>query len=234
MIRKIIKEFNFDKSELDINAGSIEYSLGYEIGKSPEPVREIIQSVLGNDNIDFSARAGFRIFDLHEVKIGRSNFTILNMEFECGRIISRQLQKAETTALFTATIGTSIENLSKQLMNRGEMLEGFIWDAFGSEAVERVCDKLEEKLRDSVSSENFKITNRYSPGYCGWNVSEQQKLFSLLPEKFCGITLTESSLMIPIKSVSGIIGIGRDVIKTDYQCSICDIDFCIRRKDREI
>ncbi|MCK7538940.1 MAG: hypothetical protein MZV63_52410 [Marinilabiliales bacterium] len=47
------------------------------------------------------------------------------------------------------------------------------------------------------------ITNRFSPGYCGWDVAEQHKLFSFFKDNFCGITLTESALMNPVKSVSG-------------------------------
>jgi hypothetical protein len=79
----------------------------------------------------------------------------------------------------------------------------------------------------------MKITNRYSPGYCGWDVSDQHKLFSLLPNNFCGIKLTENALMIPIKSVSAVIGIGKNVERKDYQCSICEIEFCYKRGKNE-
>jgi hypothetical protein len=52
-------------------------------------------------------------------------------------------------------------------------------------------------------------------------VSDQHDLFSLLPEDFCGIRLTESAMMVPVKSVSGIIGIGPGVERVDYQCKNC-------------
>ncbi len=72
------------------------------------------------------------------------------------------------------------------------------------------------------------VTNRYSPGYCGWSVAEQGMLFSFLPKNFCDIRLTESSLMIPLKSVSGIIGIGKELRRKGYKCDFCDIANCLR------
>ncbi|MFN2335640.1 MAG: hypothetical protein ABR560_01615, partial [Bacteroidales bacterium] len=55
------------------------------------------------------------------------------------------------------------------------------------------------------------------------------KLFSFFKDNFCAITLTDSALMNPVKSVSGLIGIGRDVRYTSYQCHICDNKNCIYR-----
>lgn len=74
-------------------------------------------------------------------------------------------------------------------------------------------------------------TNRFSPGYCGWHVSEQHKLFSLFPApEPCGVRLTPSALMMPIKSVSGIIGLGSHVRRMDYTCGLCDYLQCYKRK----
>jgi hypothetical protein len=73
------------------------------------------------------------------------------------------------------------------------------------------------------------MTNRFSPGYCGWNVKDQFTLFSFFPEKFCGIELTDSALMVPVKSVSGIIGLGENVQKKAYPCDVCTMQNCYRR-----
>ena len=48
----------------------------------------------------------------------------------------------------------------------------------------------------------------------------------------CGVSLTESSLMVPIKSVSGIIGLGPQVRHLDYTCGLCDFKQCYKRKQR--
>ncbi|MDR2914435.1 MAG: hypothetical protein LBV74_06355, partial [Tannerella sp.] len=74
------------------------------------------------------------------------------------------------------------------------------------------------------------ITNRYSPGYCNWSLQEQQKLFHLLGDKPVNVTLSSSCLMQPIKSVSGIIGVGRNVKEKAYGCTVCNNKDCIYRK----
>ena len=71
------------------------------------------------------------------------------------------------------------------------------------------------------------ITNRYSPGYCGWDVAQQKELFSLFTSVFDFVRLGDSCLMNPIKSVSGIIGIGKDVKYNNYTCRICDSHNCL-------
>jgi len=67
----------------------------------------------------------------------------------------------------------------------------------------------------------------YSPGYCGWKVAEQSKLFKMFPADFCNIGLTESMMMDPVKSISGIIGVGRDVKFDAYTCNLCNSLNCL-------
>ena len=113
------------------------------------------------------------------------------------------------------------------------MLRGYIYDIVGSEIVEGATDLMQAELEKDVKASGSKITNRYSPGYCGWDVAEQHKLFQLVPDNYCGIKLTESALMNPVKSVSGIIGIGTRVKFNPYTCQMCDQKDCIYRKIKE-
>jgi len=56
-----------------------------------------------------------------------------------------------------------------------------------------------------------------------------KKLFSLFPDKPCNVTLSENCMTNPIKTVSGIIGIGKNVEKQPNNCDICDAKNCIYR-----
>jgi cobalamin-dependent methionine synthase I len=109
-------------------------------------------------------------------------------------------------------------------------MEGYGLDAVGSAAAEACADSLESEVRAVAAAAGWKITNRLSPGYCGWVTQEQQKLFSLLPGDPCGIRLSSSSLMSPIKSVSGVIGLGPNVRYLDHMCDTCDMTTCYKRK----
>jgi cobalamin-dependent methionine synthase I len=108
----------------------------------------------------------------------------------------------------------------------------FIADALGSVIAEKCADQMEKALQESIDKLGWKHTNRFSPGYCGWHVSQQQLLFPLFQGYTCGVKLTDSSLMIPIKSVSGIIGLGEKVRKLEYTCGLCDFKQCYKRKKK--
>lgn len=123
------------------------------------------------------------------------------------------------------------ERLQESLKEEGDMVKVFIADAVGSVIAEKAADRMEESLEELLAPYAWSHTNRFSPGYCGWHVSEQRDLFSLFPvEKPCGVSLTSSSLMVPIKSVSGVIGLGENVRKIEYTCGLCDFKQCYKRR----
>ena len=153
--------------------------------------------------------------------------------FEIGRIIERQLRGAEAYALFICTSGMEFEAFQQRLKQEGDMVRVFIADALGSVIAEKCADQMEQTLQENINKLGWKHTNRFSPGYCGWHVSQQQLLFPLFKGETCGVKLTESSLMLPIKSVSGIIGLGPNVRHLDYTCGLCDFKQCYKRKKKK-
>jgi len=150
--------------------------------------------------------------------------------FETGKTVTQLLKKSEKIVLFACTSGSEVSEYSKKLMSEGHSLEGLLVDLIGSELAESIADYLHDFIEAEFGRLGLKVTNRFSPGYCNWPVSEQHKLFSLLPVNSCGIQLTASSLMIPIKSVSGIIGVGSHVKRVAYKCHVCNDKKCILRK----
>ena len=115
------------------------------------------------------------------------------------------------------------------VMEQGDIMEGYVVDVAGNYLVERAMDLLQNVIEDEMASQGMKITNRYSPGYCEWDIREQQKLFSLFPENYLDVSLTDSCLMQPIKTVSGVIGIGKDVKLNPYTCHYCTQANCLYR-----
>jgi hypothetical protein len=221
-------------TEVRTDRASLRRVLGYRDSEVPEVVSTLIDEILQDLPSRVKIRCGFRILPPRSVSISRDSFSCSSIDFSSGSIIAEQLRKADTLALFTATIGGKLEEWSKKLIEEGDALRGYIVDAVASEAVEGAAEWLEKKIELHVQQRSWRITNRYSPGYCGWSVAEQHKLFSLLPKGFCGVSLTASALMIPIKSISGIIGLGPDVKRGAYQCSICDLKDCFRRLDEPV
>ena len=226
------REYTFRFDELDIDTDIIEKFMGYEAGASPEPIPSIIQEVLLVAHQYCDIKGGYVI--VNNVAVDRKNhlLNINDISFSVKNIISRQLWKIEKIALFLCTAGPGLEEYSKKLMHEGDFIKGYIADIVGSEIVESAMDRIQDDLEQQMKQTGLGITDRYSPGYCGWSVGEQHKLFSFFPENFCGITLNETSLMQPIKSVSGVIGIGKGVKRKGYVCHHCDMVNCIYREKR--
>ena len=164
----------------------------------------------------------------------RFSYFVVNKQpdFEMGNIILRQLRGSEAFALFICTSSLEFETYQHRLKEQGDMVRVFIADALGSVIAEKCADQMEKALQESIDKLGWKHTNRFSPGYCGWHVSQQQLLFPLFQGHTCGVKLTDSSLMVPIKSVSGIIGLGEKVRKLEYTCGLCDFKQCYKRKKK--
>lgn len=143
-----------------------------------------------------------------------------------GRMVARQLTGSEAFAFFVATAGMEVERLRGSLSSEGDTLGAFIVDAIGSVMAERCADQMEYTLQQSVHKLGWGHTNRFSPGYCHWPVSDQASLFRLLGDAPCGVTLNPQCLMSPVKSVSGVIGLGAGVRRLAYACQLCTMTGC--------
>ncbi len=203
--------------------------MGYSPGTAPEPVSDLIKEVAEELMPLGGVNAEYNIFNRLSSDTNNKSIEIEGVVFEVKPIIFSQIKKAQWAALFICTAGAEVGLRSRRSMNEGDLLRGYVYDVIGSEVVENAADRMQEELRLEVAVRGLKVTNRFSPGYCGWDVAEQHKLFSFFPDNYCGITLTESALMNPVKSVSGLIGIGREVRYAPYQCHLCDDKNCIYR-----
>jgi hypothetical protein len=221
--------YHYSFEELHIARTRLEYVMGYEEGAIPEPFSDLIDEVLAEAAGYCDIMGGYLIRDDVAFDSGKYHLLVGQQALDIHKIIFNQIKKAEKMATFVCTAGPGIGQWSKDLMASGDLMKGYVVDVVGSEVVEKAMDKIQEMLAGQMEETNLHITNRYSPGYCGWTVDGQHQLFSLLPDRFCGITLSDSALMHPVKSVSGIIGIGAEVKYNNYTCRLCDMKNCLYR-----
>lgn len=203
--------------ELNITHTDIYEAMGYQNATPDKEVQREVQAIL--NDVQHWLHPRFCFFVCQALP-----------DFDMGKIILHQLKGSEAYALFIATAGTEYESYLQRLKNEGDMVRVYIADALGSVIAEKTADMLETCLQVSINKLGWHHTNRFSPGYCGWHVSQQQLLFPLFQGHTCGVRLTESSLMLPIKSVSGIIGLGKEVRRLDYTCGLCNFEKCYKRK----
>lgn len=218
--------------DLHIPSSEIYEAMGYKDSTPDQMVMEETEDLLKCITPSLRPRFYFFITD-GMLDTEKESLTIQDTTFSIGKTIARQLRGSEAFAFFAATSGNEFETFQHTLQQEDDMVKVYIADSLGSIIAEKAADCMETALATFIEEKGWKHTNRYSPGYCGWHVSEQQKLFSLFPVAApCGIRLTDSSLMIPIKSVSGVIGIGSGVRKLEYTCGLCTYENCFRKRKR--
>jgi len=220
----------YDFSVLGLTASKIEKIMGFDPSSTPDAIHDIILSVLDEAPEISRIRGGYET--IGNFKITGNQITADSKTFSTGNLVTHFIKDSEILVFFIFTAGKEFEIRAKKCFDGNDPMRGYAYDVLGSETVEAAIEKMMYDLEQKMLGQDLQITNPYSPGYCGWPVGDQHKLFSLFPDKYCDITLSETSLMNPIKSVSGVIGIGHNVKKNPYSCQICDAENCIYRNKR--
>ena len=223
-----IASYKIDFSEIKLDKENISSFIG--LGLNPdEPFNSMIDRAIALLSTCNSIEGGYVIKPVTDFCLADGSITVEEIPLHTGKMITTFLKGSEYAALFTCTAGYEVEKWSKKYQADGDFVMSYVVDATGSLLVEEAMDIVYNKLKDYAGNCNLSVTNRYSPGYCEWKVIDQQKLFSFFPDNFCNIKLSESSLMSPVKSVSGIVGIGKKVTPRGYICDTCSSKDCVYR-----
>ena len=156
---------------------------------------------VNGDNIDFG------IFDVH------------------SHHLARNLRGCENVIVFAATLGMDSE-LQRRRASASSPMQALVLDAMGSAAIEQLCNQFTEYIRALYP--DYSHRPRFSPGYGDFSLEAQNKILSVLnAQRMLGISVSESYLMIPQKSVTAIIGLGREgCFKLVPLCDECEHTMC--------
>jgi hypothetical protein len=149
-----------------------------------------------------------------------------------SEVTAHLLERCCMVAIFLVTIGSHLEETAAQLADDGLILQSYVLDAIGSEAVEKVADYVHYMTNKMAFDDGFVSSRRFSPGYCDWDISQQKILFQAVSGDSIGVYLTEECIMMPQKSISGIIGIGppEGGLENYNPCVTCDKNRCVGRR----
>jgi hypothetical protein len=147
---------------------------------------------------------------------------------------------ADRLALFAATMGQGVSDRIEALFASNEFALGSMLDSVASQSADRAADILEERYRAELIERGLITIDHfvlgYSPGYCGWDISGQRALFDRLHPGQIGISLNDSFLMTPLKSVSGVLVAGHidiHLFKARFSyCPSCKNRSCVGRMER--
>lgn len=144
--------------------------------------------------------------------------------------------KADVLALYAVTLGQRISQEITDYFASSEFALGAMLDAAASAAADQLSQVAERRFADRLAADGRATQETgilgYSPGYCGWHISGQRQLFDFLHPEQIGISLTDTYLMQPLKSVSGVLIAGPKRIH-DLQTSYPCCTQCLPRTCRE-
>ena len=120
--------------------------------------------------------------------------------------LARHIEGCGSAYLVCGTIGAGFDAFQRSV-SVVSGVDALIVQAVGAALVERLMDELEDEIRAELSA-GESLVSRYSPGYGTFPLEAQRTMLSLLdaPRKV-GVSLTDTLLMVPSKSVSAVIGV---------------------------
>jgi hypothetical protein len=150
-------------------------------------------------------------------------------------VVGRVYPRAQGLALFVATLGEALPARIRELFDEHALAEAWMLDAVASAGADLLSDRLAERFRRALAArgpDDVRVLP-YSPGYCGWPTRGQRPLFEAVRPEEIGVTLNDSCLMSPIKTVSGVLLGGpaeAHRFRPDFPfCDDCQTHECGRR-----
>ena len=177
------------------------------VGEASEEVSELIDSC----TLECADRLIYRTcFAEVPIAVERESVALPFAKWQ-SRDLCRALQSCDAVILFAATLGIEIDRLITKY-SRISPARALCLQAIGAERIESLCNLLCKTLKEEYAQRGFSLCPRFSPGYGDLSLCVQNDIFCLLDcTKRLGISLNESLLMSPSKSVTAIIGIKKDV-----------------------
>lgn len=141
--------------------------------------------------------------------------------------LAHNLKNCKSVILFAATIGVEIDRLIAKYGHLAPS-KALLLQAIGAERIEALCDLFCE---DIAQETGLSARPRFSPGYGDLPLSVQKEIFALLDcERRIGLTLNDSLLMSPSKSVTAFLGLSDQKGKPlPNKCSACTMRNCTFR-----
>lgn len=152
-----------------------------------------------------------------------------------GKNITALLHDCEQCAIFCATIGNGFEALIRKWQLK-DLAFASMLDACASSAVESLCDSVEASLEQDFGTQGFHLTDRFSPGYGDLPLSIQPDFCAALDTtRKIGVSVSDSGIMIPRKTVTAIIGFSKSPQKhLQTGCNGCTLSAACKFRENGV
>lgn len=215
-----------DDIQKRVNIGEIYRYLGYGTGKPGKDAITLTEDVLDSLIKKIEPKNVYKIYECRTT----DSEVFLNGHFFCeSKNLAGNLAQCRSVVLLAATLGIGADKLLQryEILN---MAKAAVIQACGAACIEAYCDILQEKICDEASKDERQLylRPRFSPGYGDLPLQCQKSIFQELEcTKRIGLTLTDSLLMYPTKSVTAFIGLTANSQGCHInKCKTCDKTDC--------
>ena len=210
---------------MNIREREIYRYLGYRNQEPDERIRQMVQDVLADLKSIIAPRNVMRLFscsiDSNTVHL-KDGTTTLELK---SKNLSYNLRGCEFVILFAATLGCAPDKLMMKY-EITNMAKATVVQAALAEIIECYCDDIQEQIKKEWEGKGYYLRPRFSPGYGDLPLDSQKDIFEVLScEKRIGLTLTDTLLMLPTKSVTALIGMTKD----KEECNIAKCHDCMKK-----
>ena len=207
-----------DKSSFSPNFKEVARYLGYRRATPPDAeVSALIEKAAREMQAVMKSQAVFEIFDLDcpvKPDNDKENTVVDSVETTVSfadvtlhsRDLTRNLAGCKRVALLAATIGPQVDALIRRHSSLDPVYASIL-QATSAMFIEELVDLVNDEIKKIAAAEGLKTKPRYSPGFGDVTLEVQKDFFRLLPCTRIGLTLMDTLIMAPEKSVTAFVGI---------------------------
>ncbi len=202
--------------------------LGYGRQAIDEPTLMLIQESMKELDEIAEVKFVYRIFELSYPGVEIVKIKKLNIQ---SRALVKNLKKCKSCIMFGITLGATVDR-TLQKYEKTHIAKAVVFQACAAAYLEDACNQLQSKWAKELKEKGQYLRPRFSPGYGDFSITYQREILEMLeaPKKI-GLTLTNSCMMTPTKSVTAIIGISdTDEGCHESGCERCEKIDCLYRR----
>ncbi len=214
---------------MNINRKEILRYLGYRGKAADEVVTNTIEDCLNELLRTISPKCIYQIFP---VTFGDSNTVTIGTITIKSKNLSQHINGCRQAAIFAATLGPRADLLI-QKYNKLDMSKAVILQSCAATVIEAYCDEQQDAIQAQAENQNLYLRPRFSPGYGDFPLTYQKELLAVLDcQKRIGLTVMDSLILAPSKSVTAVIGLTEEATTCHInRCMTCQAKNCPFRKE---
>ena len=219
MIVSTLQQGSVTFSEDQFDFRKFQTTLNYPLSAAlPAPVTGFMEHELFPALADLSIQYQYRLSSVELKDVNGHRIYLLPEAELSGPILYRFLRFSDQLIAVLVSI---------QREQDYNVWEDYIAYSFYNTILHQALDRIRNQIIEDLHIPEYRLTQRYAPGYCGWPITDQKALLSVLKPAEIGVTLTDSYVMQPNHTITGIYGLRRhDQLREKMPCYSCTSVSC--------